>query len=409
MNLKPPSNIKTIEKFIDYHKLHKCEYYLQTQLDKYSFIKKTTWNLYYTKQKKPDKSLILDYLGIITSYEPNYLKKLIKRSIKGKLFKKYYSPRESPNQKYTSTDILLLAQIDMFLKHPNGLSLAKMCNIEGNFFNNSSFNRLKDISKSTIYNLREEPRYKELSLRYTHTQRSKTMIGKREKPEPNNQPGFIRVDSVHYGDNREDKGCFFINLCDEVSQWEVVVCVSSLLEENVIPAIVKALEKFPFKIIQFHSDNGSEYINHHLAELLNSRLIKQTKSRPRHSTDNGLIESKNAHIVRKYFGHFFISAKYADKINIFLDKEFYIFLNFYRVCLFPDKITDDRGKEEIIYTKEKATIPILKLKEIDPKGKHLKEGITYKKLMQDHRLDDLLTFMRRFDTELRALLKIIDY
>ena len=61
-----------------------------------------------------------------------------------------------------------------------------------------------------------------------------------------------------------------------------------------------------------HADNGSEYINHRVAALLNKlRIGEFTKSRPRHCNDNvprssrgqALAESKNASVVRKYIGH----------------------------------------------------------------------------------------------------------
>ena len=51
------------------------------------------------------------------------------------------------------------------------------------------------------------------------------------------------------------------------------------------------LAQFPFRILGFHSDNGSEFINYKVAELLNKLLIEQTKSRPRRSNDNGLVEA----------------------------------------------------------------------------------------------------------------------
>jgi transposase InsO family protein len=51
--------------------------------------------------------------------------------------------------------------------------------------------------------------------------------------------------------------------------------------------------QFPFHIRGFHSDNGSEFINHTVAQMLNKLLVEQTKSRPRHSNDNGLAEAKN--------------------------------------------------------------------------------------------------------------------
>ena len=49
----------------------------------------------------------------------------------------------------------------------------------------------------------------------------------------------------------------------------------------------------------FHSDNGSEFVNRIVAQLLNKMLIRFTKSRPRHTNDNGLVESKNGSVVRK--------------------------------------------------------------------------------------------------------------
>ena len=63
-------------------------------------------------------------------------------------------------------------------------------------------------------------------------------------------------------------------------------------------AAVSMLEQFPFRILGFHSDNGSEFINHKVEALLNKLLIEQTKSRPRHSNDNGLVESKNGAVTR---------------------------------------------------------------------------------------------------------------
>jgi transposase InsO family protein len=62
-------------------------------------------------------------------------------------------------------------------------------------------------------------------------------------------------------------------------------------------------DKFPFKIINFHTDNGSEYINLYVAELLEKLYVEFTKSRSRKSNDNDLAESKNASFVRKILGH----------------------------------------------------------------------------------------------------------
>jgi len=62
------------------------------------------------------------------------------------------------------------------------------------------------------------------------------------------------------------------------------------------------LHQFPFRILGFHTDNGSEYINYEVAKLLKSLLIEFTKSRANRSQDNALVEGKNGAIIRKHIG-----------------------------------------------------------------------------------------------------------
>jgi len=70
-----------------------------------------------------------------------------------------------------------------------------------------------------------------------------------------------------------------------------------------LPVLEAILATFPFVIHGFHADNGSEYINHRVAALLQKLHIEFTKSRPRHSNDNALAESKNASVIRKHLGY----------------------------------------------------------------------------------------------------------
>ena len=76
--------------------------------------------------------------------------------------------------------------------------------------------------------------------------------------------------------------------------------------------------------------NGSEFINHTVADLLDKLLIEQTKSRPRRSNDNGLVETKNSSVVRKHMGFGHVACEHADKINAFYEEQFNPCLNFHR-------------------------------------------------------------------------------
>lgn len=94
----------------------------------------------------------------------------------------------------------------------------------------------------------------------------------------------------------------------------------------------------------FHSNNGSEYINHHVPRLLNKLLIEeQTKSRSRHSNDNAQAESKNGAIVRKHLGYNHIPQRFAGLVNAFCRDHLNPYVNFHRPCLFAEIITDAKG------------------------------------------------------------------
>lgn len=141
------------------------------------------------------------------------------------------------------------------------------------------------------------------------------------------------------------------------------------------------LEQFPFVIKGFHSDNGSEYINHRVAQLLNKLNIEQTKSRPRQSNDNALAESKNASVVRKHMGYSHIPQKHAAPINAFFANTFNAWLNMHRPCLFATEILSDKGKVKKVYKHADVKTPLECLAQLSTKRLvTFKKGITLKAL-----------------------------
>jgi transposase InsO family protein len=127
----------------------------------------------------------------------------------------------------------------------------------------------------------------------------------------------LRVDTVPQGDTENAKGVSHIHAVDEVTQWEIAASVERISEAYQEPVLAAMLTQFPFVIRRFHSDNGSEFINQTVAKLLNKLMIQQRKSRPRHSNDNGLAETKNGAIIRKPMGRGHIPASHAERIQQF--------------------------------------------------------------------------------------------
>jgi len=112
---------------------------------------------------------------------------------------------------------------------------------------------------------------------------------------------------------------------------QFVATCEKISEAYLLPVIRQLLGGFPFVILGFHSDNGSEYINYKVAKLLEKLLVEFTKSRPRHSNDNALAESKNASVVRKHFGYAHIPQYCASLVNTFCAD----YLNPYVNCMRP--------------------------------------------------------------------------
>jgi len=64
---------------------------------------------------------------------------------------------------------------------------------------------------------------------------------------------------------------------DEVTQWQIVSASARISEAWLEPVLQAMLRQFPFRILGFHSDNGSEFINRVIAGMLQKLLIEQTK------------------------------------------------------------------------------------------------------------------------------------
>lgn len=374
------THINTIAQLIEFLKgSQKMCFKAQSRDEKYKWITKVLCKFKYFKLKRKDKRVVKDYIEMITGYSRSQTTRLIsKQKNKGEIVVSDIRKRNKFNKIYSSEDILLLAKTDKVHDKLSGPATKKILEREYETFNKKEYENLSKISSSHIYNLRKNNSYKHETKFFTKTKPTQVSIGERRKPISNGEHGFLRVDTVHQGDliseEGKTKGVYHINIIDEVTQWEIVGAVENISERFLKPLLEDMLEQFPFVIKNFHSDNGSEFINKVVAKLLNKLLIKQTKSRPRHSNDNGLVETKNGGVIRKHMGYNYIEQKHASKINEFYKKHFNPYLNFHRPCGFSTSKVDKKGKEKKIY--DTYQTPFEALKSHPKAGKFLKENIT---------------------------------
>ena len=351
-----------------------------SQSERYQWIDQVLRHFRYDNRSKADKGLLCAYLCRISGYSRQQITRLIRRYREQGALKWSVRPAKGFTSRYTKEDVRLLADVDALHDTPSGPAVKKLCERAWLQFGDQRFARLAIISVSHLYNLRKRPDYRRNRVFQEKTRPTKNMIGIRRKPKPQGKPGFIRIDTVHQGDLDGVKGLYHINAVDEVTQFEVVFTVERISEQFLIPALESLLESFPFILLGFHADNGSEYINRHVAEMLEKMRIELTKSRSRHCNDNALAESKNASVVRKILGYCHIPQRFAPQVNRFNQEHLVPYVNYHRPCFFPETFIDAKGRQRKRYRYERMMTPYEKLKSLPNAKQFLRSGITFQSL-----------------------------
>ena len=344
------------------------------------FIERVLKRFGYAPHGRSDKGVLLRYIERMTGLSRQQVTRLVRQYRRdGKLSKQPCAPKRGFTYRYTAADVALLAETDALHSTLSGPATKKLMERALLIFGDARYERLAGISVSHLYNLRGSKPYQNKRRHWTKTNPASVPIGKRRAPQPNGAPGYIRIDSVHQGDQDGLKGVYHINAVDCVTQMQFVATCEKISEAYLLPVIRQLLDGFPF-VIGFHSDNGSEYINYTVAKLLEKLRVEFTKSRPRHSNDNALAESKNASVVRKHLGYAHIPQYCASLVNAFCADYLNPYVNFHRPCFFPKTVTDAKGKERKKYLYKDMMTPYEKLKSIPKASQYLKDGVTTKQM-----------------------------
>jgi len=377
------TNITSLAHLKEFAKLsHGAQFTKTNQEGAYSWINQALGKFRYFRETKKNRSIVKGYISTMTGYSNTQVDRLIHEKKKCGKIRVKERTQNTFTRFYTLEDIALLAEVDNAECRRTGKAVKKTCGDMYHIYHDMRFERLAHISSSHIYNLREKEVYKTTSLTYTSTQATSRDIGVRTKPLPCGKPGFIRVDSVHQGDQDKEKGVYHINLVDEVTQEEVIATAEGISEYFLMPALLMALSQFRVKIINFHSDNGSEYINKRVSSMLSKMLIEQTKSRARKTNDNALVESKNYAIPRKQYGYAHIPKKYASLIQEHNIKYLNPYIFFHRQCAYADDVIDERGKIKKVYNTYMT--PCERLLSITNVEIYLQDGVRVESLQKEY-------------------------
>jgi hypothetical protein len=350
----------------------------------YGFVGRILQQQRYGKLSKGDRGIVRAFLLRVTGLSRAQITRLISRWTETRKVERKPPQRPNFQRRYTQSDIVLLAEIDAVHEDLSGPAVRHLLRRELEVYGNRKFARLAGISVSHIYNLRRRAEYRKLRVRVQHTQARQVAIAERRKPDPKGRPGYIRVDTVHQGQKDGKPGVYHINAVDTVTQWEAVGCVATICERDLIPVLEAMLHQFPFRVIGFHCDNGSEFLNRKVAALLQKLLVEEfTKSRAYKTTDNALVEGKNGSVVRRQIGYGAIGSEHAEAFQKFYTAYLNPYLNFHHPCGFATITTSAKGKRRRVYKHDDYRTPYEKLTSLNAWQKHLKEGVNPQQLQRE--------------------------
>jgi len=211
------------------------------------------------------------------------------------------------------------------------------------------------------------------------------------------EPGFGQIDTVvHCGSSLLGDMVFSVNFIDISTLWNISVAQWNKGQRNTLESIKKIKDKLPWEMKGIHSDTGSEFINWHCYDWCKENDIYLSRSRPSHKNDNGFVEERNGHIVRKFLGYRrFDLIEEVEMIN-----QIYHLINLYTNHFIANRKTLEKYKIGSKYKRklDKAKTPFQRVLEHPKIPKNLKDN-----LIKEHKKLNPLTLKRKIDKLINEL------
>ena len=266
----------------------------------------------YLLADKRTKGIILDELCATTGWHRNHARKALRTALQPKLV----SPRNPRPPKYGPDVIAALTVCWTVLGMPAGKRLAPMLTelvaVLRHFgelvIDEDTAALLMSMSAATI-----DRRLAGERAKYQLKGRASTKPGSLLKSQipvrtwadwDEARPGFVEIDLVcHDGGNPAGEHAWTLTVTDIATGWTENRSVRNKARKWVLAALDDIARAMPFPILGVDSDNGSEFINHHLLAWCDKRQITFTRSRPGNKNDGCHVEQKNWAIVRTVVGY----------------------------------------------------------------------------------------------------------
>lgn len=215
------------------------------------------------------------------------------------------------------------------------------------------------------------------------------------------EPGYIEIDLVaHSGPHASGEFLYSLNVTDIHTGWVETRSILGKGEQGVVKALESIRRTLPFTLKGIDSDNGSEFINHHLVRYCRNHRIQFTRGRPYKKDDNAHIEQKNWTHVRRVFGwERYDTVELQEAMNDLYDGELRLMMNLFQPSVkLLEKV---RVGSRLRRRYDSAKTPLDRLIQSLPKGKAL--PLKVQRLVSQRECLDPFNLSETIETKLRAI------
>jgi hypothetical protein len=179
------------------------------------------------------------------------------------------------------------------------------------------------------------------------------------------QAGWLEVDTVALcGGSVAGDFIWMVDAVDYVTAWVSVRAMWNRGQDSTLEALQDMERTLPFALLGLDSDNGGEFLNHHVLRWLQKRPrpVYMTRSRPYKKDDNAHVEQKNWTHIRQWFGYErYDNAEAVEPMNQLVRGPYSQLLNCFHANLKLQRTERKDGRVKRVY--DKARTPLARVLE----------------------------------------------
>jgi hypothetical protein len=175
-----------------------------------------------------------------------------------------------------------------------------------------------------------------------------------------NNAGWLEVDTVALcGGSVAGEFVWVVDAVDYATTWVEVRPIWGRGQVGTLAALQDIESHLPFALLGLDSDNGGEFLNHHVLRWLQKRRqpVFMTRSRPYKKDDNAHVEQKNWTHVRQCFGYErYDNPEVVERMNELVKGPYGQLLNYFHASLKLERKERDEGQVRRHYGKPQTPL-----------------------------------------------------